>query len=68
MGVNCLAEISNLHMRRIADIETYAYVVLVVVSLIIVTRLAVPLALFRFMGITTMPCGDDAVDAMLTVC
>ena len=27
LGVNCLAEISNLHMCRNSDIETYAYVV-----------------------------------------
>jgi len=43
-------------------------VVFVVVSLIIVTRFVVPLASLRFMGMTTIPCGEDTVDAILAVC
>jgi len=50
----------------ISDIETYAYVVFVVVSFIIVTKLVVPLALLRVMGTATIPCGEDTVDATLT--
>jgi hypothetical protein len=33
-----------------------------------VTRLVVPLASLRFMGMTTIPCGGDAVDATLIAC
>ena len=53
-------------MCSISDIETYAYVVFVVESFSIVTRLAVPLAPSRLRGTTTVPCGEDIVDATLT--
>jgi hypothetical protein len=43
-------------------------VVFVVLSFIIVTRLVIPLASLRFMGMATIPCGEDIVDAMLAVC
>lgn len=55
-------------MRSIFEIETYAYVVFVVVSCTIVTRFTVPLALLRLMGMTTISCGDDVVDVTLAAC